>query len=70
MTVAKKVEFFLREKRCQKIKRNPVTDEFRTASVDEFDSDKREIFVSRLWRTYLAGYSISSLESVLLYLVL
>ena len=70
MTVAEKVELFLWEEWCKEIKRNAVSDEFRSSSIDEFDPYEREIFISCLRRPNLSCYSITGLQSVLLDLIL
>ena len=70
MSVTKKIEFFFREKRSEEVKRNSVSDEFRGASVDIFDTDKRELLVSCLWRLDLSCNSVAGLQRVLLDLIL
>lgn len=45
MTVSKKVELLLREKRGKEIKRNPVADVVRSTAVDVVDLYEREVFV-------------------------
>ena len=70
MSVSEEIEFFIREKRCEVVKRNAVSDEFRSASVDIFDPYEREVLVSCLWRSDFSGNRVSCLESMLLYLIL
>ena len=70
MTMSEKIEFLIREKRSKEIKRNTVSDELRSTSVDEVNLDEREILVSLLWRTDFSGYCIAILEGIVLYLVL
>ena len=59
MTVSKKVELLLREKRGKEIKRNPVADVVRSTAVDVVDLYEREVFVPLLWRTDLTGDSVA-----------
>ena len=70
MTIAEKIEFFLWEEWRQEIEWNSVSDEFRRTSVYEFDAYEREILVTSLWRADLACYSVTSLQGMLLNLVL
>ena len=61
MSVTKQIEFLFREKRSKEVKRNPVSDEFRSTSVDELDPYEREVLVSSLRRSYFSSYSITCL---------
>ena len=70
MTMSEKIEFLIREKRSKEIKRNTVSDELRSTSVDEVNLDEREILVTLFRRTDFSGYGIAVLEGVILYLVL
>ena len=70
MSLAKKVELLVWEQRCEEVERNPVPDEFRSASVDVLDPYEREILVSCLRWLDFSCNSISSLESMLLDLIL
>ena len=70
MTLAKKVEFLVWEKRREEIERNPVSDELWSASVDVLDSYEREVFISSLWRLDLSCNSVTGLERMLLDLIL
>ena len=70
MSIAEQVELLFREKRSEEVERNSVSDELWSATVDELDANKREVFVTCLWRTYLTGYSISCFKRMLLDLIL
>ena len=70
MSITKKVEFLLWEKWSQEVKWNTVTNEFRSTSIDVLDTYEREVLVTDLWWFDFTSYSVTSLESMLLDLVL
>ena len=70
MSIAKQIEFHLREKRSEEVKRNPVADEFRRTAIDEFDADQWEIFVTLLRRFDFSSDCVSGLEGMCLNLSL
>ena len=57
--VTEKIELLVREKGSKEIKRHAVTDIIRSATVDVLDPHEREIFVTFLWRTDLAGNRVA-----------
>ena len=70
MSVSEKIELLIREKRSQKIERNPVSDKLRCTSVDEIDLNEREILVAFLRRTDFTSYRVTILQGIVLYLSL
>ena len=59
MTVSKKVELLLREKRGKEIKRHPVADVVRSTAVDVVDLYEREVLVTLLRRTDLTCHGVA-----------
>ena len=70
MPAAQEIEFLVREKGSQEVKRYAVADELRSAAVDRFDFDQGEVLVSLAGRAYFAGYGVAWVESVVFDLLL
>ena len=70
VTVTKEIELLVWEKWSQEVERNPVSDELWSAAVDVLDLYKREVLVSSLRGSDFTCHSVTSLERMLLDLVL